>query len=84
MRDVILVPYSCTTFYQMNSMFYGAKAFNQPLSTFNTAAVKDVSAFLCGVGLEKPDSDDSQLQPNLLSDVMDVLLGLALQSTTAV
>ena len=33
-------------------MFLGAAAFNQPLSTFNTAAVTDVSVHLCRVRLD--------------------------------
>ena len=33
----------------MEGMFAGAKAFNQPLSTFDTAEVTDVSVYLCEV-----------------------------------
>ena len=33
----------------MEGMFAGAKAFNQPLSTFDTAEVTDVSVCLCEV-----------------------------------
>ena len=51
MRNWVMIPYSYDTqlCYQMGAMFLGAAAFNQPLSTFNTAAVKDVSVSLCRV-----------------------------------
>ena len=45
--------------FQMQSMFRGAAAFNQPLS-FDTAAVTNVSAYACfesDDSNEKPDSD---------------------------
>ena len=65
----------------MDNMFYGASAFNQPLSTFDTAKVEDVSAYFCRVQLyEKPDTD-SLLLPNLSSDVMDVPRCSGLQPT---
>ena len=47
----ILIPYFYPTYYQMSWMFWNATAFNQPLSTFNTAKVEDVSVYLCGVQL---------------------------------
>ena len=41
---------SCQTYHQMNQMFLNAEAFNQPLSSFDTAEVTDVSVwYLCGV-----------------------------------
>ena len=56
--------YSFPTFCQMNSMFSGAAAFNQPLS-FNTTKVTDVRVYLCWVQQEKPECD-SPLKPNML------------------
>ena len=68
----------------MRYMFSRAAAFNQPLLTFDTAKVTDVSAYLCRVQLdEKPDSD-SLLIRNLLSDVGHVLQSSGLQPTTAI
>ena len=65
----------------MYAMFYGATAINQPLSSFDTAKVVDVSAFSCGVQLdEKPDSD-FRLIP-LLPDGYHVPVCCGLQSTT--
>ena len=46
-------------------MFQGATAFNQPLSTFNTAWVRDVSAYLCWVQLDRTPNSDSIFLPNL-------------------
>ena len=37
------------TYYQMDGMFREADAFNQPLPSFDTSAVTDVSAYLCRV-----------------------------------
>ena len=45
MRSQILISYSYATYYQMKAMFGNATAFNQPLSTFNTAKVTSVSAY---------------------------------------
>ena len=43
MRNQILILDFYPTYYQMGSMFWGAAAFNQYLSTFNTSAVTRVS-----------------------------------------
>ena len=65
-------------------MFYGAAAFNQPLSTFNTSAVTSVSAYFCRVQLYETPDTDSLLVPNLSSDVGHVLGCRGLQSTTVI
>ena len=43
MRNQILIFDFYPTCYQISNMFDGAKAFNQPLSTFDTSAVTSVS-----------------------------------------
>ena len=68
----------------MWGMFWGAEAFNQPLSSFDTSAVTDVSVPLCRVRLDETPNSDSLFLPNFLSDEMDVQLCICLQSTTVI
>ena len=79
-RNPILISYSYLPYCQMDKMFWDATAFNQPLSSFDTAKVTRVSAYLCRVRLdEKPDSDFLFL-PALLSDESNVRRCHGLQS----